>query len=158
MPEITMQTAIQQIFALLSECFEGPQGQGSWFLDNDPKAGWFGTLENVSAEQASRVIGGSTIAAHAHHMLFSLEASAAWIRQERTPRKWSESWKTQTVDEAAWSALREQMRRRYRELREAIAGHAAGEEESMGGAIGALAHAAYHLGAIRQKLVCMRDL
>jgi len=34
----------------------------------------------------------------------------------------------------------------------AIESHAVATEEGFGGAVGAIAHAAYHLGSIRQKL------
>lgn len=91
-----------------------------------------------------------------YHEVFALEAATAWIRGDRTPRKWRESWRVSAVDEPAWTRLREDLRREYTELSGAIERHAASGEEAMGGAIGAIAHAAYHLGAIRQKLGVMR--
>jgi hypothetical protein len=60
------------------------------------------------------------------------------------------------VDDAAWASLQEQLRRGYEDLRQAIPAHAASRVEAMGGAIGAIAHVAYHLGAIRQKVACSR--
>jgi hypothetical protein len=62
------------------------------------------------------------------------------------------------VDDAAWASLQEQMRARYQELRQAIESiesHGAADAETVGGALGALAHVAYHLGAIRQKAACV---
>jgi hypothetical protein len=154
MPEgVKLETAIDQILEVLKEAFEGPSEGGSWFLDNDPNAGWFGTMNRITAEDASRPIGGSTIAAHAFHIFFSLEASSAWIRGDRSGRKWDESWRTRSVDDPGWTEIREGIRRRYAELREAVAAHAGDDALAIGAAVGFAAHSAYHLGAIRQKLL-----
>ena len=56
------------------------------------------------------------------------------------------------VDEAAWVALRTGLRREYEGLLVAVETHAAWDEDALGVAIGAIAHTAYHLGAIRQRL------
>ncbi len=74
---------------------------------------------------------------------------------ERTPRNWRESWRVTTVDEAAWGRLREDLRRGYEDLSQAIDASGASSEEAIGGVIGAIAHTAYHLGAIRQKLALL---
>jgi hypothetical protein len=157
MTEITMDVVIQQLLAVLHEGFEGPPGPWSYFTDNRPEAGLFGTLATLSAADASRPVGGSSIAAHVNHVVFGLEASAAWIRGDRTPRDWAESWRVSTVDGAAWAALIEELRVGYADLRQAIEANAAGTLEAMGGAIGALAHVAYHLAAIRQKVACSQQ-
>jgi hypothetical protein len=60
------------------------------------------------------------------------------------------------VDEPAWRRLREELRGRYGSLRNAIESHSRENLEAFGGAVGALAHAAYHLGAIRQKVAWSR--
>lgn len=156
MPGIAPEVVTEQLIAVLREAVEGPPEKWSYFVDNDPDAGYLGTLDKLGAAEASRPIGGSTIAAHVHHILFSLEASTAWIRGDRSSLDWSESWRTRTVDEAAWSRMRESLRTGYLELRRAIESHAHDSEESVGGAIGAIAHAAYHLGAIRQKVLLVR--
>ncbi len=152
MAEITTGVALRQLQAVLREGFEGPKERWSYFTDNDPDAGFFGTLRSLDAAGASRTIGGGTIAAHVHHMVFALGASSAWIRGDRSSRKWSESWAVTTVDAAAWARLLERLRDGYDDLRAAIDGHALVSEESIGGAIAAVAHAAYHLGCIQQKL------
>lgn len=157
MPEIAMKSVIEQLLGILHEAFEGPSPDGSWFLDVDPSAGWVGTLGKLSAAEASREIGGSTIAAHAHHMAFALDVSAGWIRHDRSRRDWGESWRARTVDGPQWDGLRGRIRAGYEDLSRAIESDAPSDDESMGAAIGAIAHAAYHLGAIRQKIVCMRE-
>ena len=49
---------------------------------------------------------------------------------------------------------RQALRAAYDDLRQAIETRATTSVEAMGGAIGAIAHIAYHLGSIRQKLAC----
>jgi hypothetical protein len=152
MADVTIGTVMRQLQAVLREAFEGPKERWSYFTDNDPDAGFLGTLGSLDADAASRTIGGGSIAAHVHHMVFALEASSAWIRGDRSSRKWSESWAVTTVDGAAWVRLLERLRAGYDDLRSAIDGHSLTSEESIGGAIAAVVHAAYHLGCIQQKL------
>jgi hypothetical protein len=153
--EIAMAAVIGQLQAVLGEGLEGPPGPWSYFTDNDPGAGLNGTLGKLSAADASRAVGGSTIAAHVYHVTFALGASTAWIEGDRTPRVWQESWRARAVDDALWSELLDGLRAVYEALRTAIALHAAFSPEAMGGAIGAVAHVAYHLGAIRQKVAIL---
>lgn len=156
MTTITTENAAAQVLAVLREAIEGPPEEWSYFTDNARDAGWLGTLERVGAADASRLIGGTSIAAHVHHATFAMDASTAWIRREWTPRDWKESWRVQTVDEAEWRALLARLRAGYEALLAAIEAHGATTVESFGGAVGAVAHAAYHLGAIRQKVGVMR--
>jgi len=97
--------------AVLREALEGPPERWSYFTDNSPDAGLFGTLAPLSAADASRPVAGTSVAAHVHHV--------AWARQ--------------TVE-----------------------AHALAGEEAFGGALVAVAHIAYHLGAIRQKIAVVR--
>jgi hypothetical protein len=60
------------------------------------------------------------------------------------------------VDDAAWKRLQEEIRIGHRDLRRAIESQGASSAEAMGGALAAVAHCAYHLGAIRQKVVAAR--
>ena len=66
--EISMETVIGQLRAVLKEGFEGPKNQWSYFTEAEPESGLFGTLGKLSAAEASRPWGGTTIAAHAHHV------------------------------------------------------------------------------------------
>lgn len=56
------------------------------------------------------------------------------------------------VDDAAWSRMQEQLRSEFKNLRQVIESYASSGVEAFGGAIAAVAHVAYHLGAIRQKV------
>jgi hypothetical protein len=150
MAEVTVHEAIGQLLAVLREAFEGAE-RWSYFTDHGADAGLFGTLAKVTAAAASEPRAGSSIAAHAHHVLFSLDASAAWIRGDRSPKDWPSSWAVRMVDDAGWARLQEQIRGKYEDLRRVIEAHSASGVEALGGTVGVVAHMAYHLGAIRQK-------
>src|SRR5262245_59470029 len=156
MSDITTQDAVTQLQAVLGEALEGPKKDWSYFTDSGRESGLLGTLDRLSATEASRVSGDTSIAAHAYHASFALDASAAWIRGDRSKYDWPQSWSVSTVDEPAWRRLREDLRGRYTSLRDSIEAHSRENLDAFGGAIGALAHAAYHLGAIRQKVAWSR--
>jgi hypothetical protein len=156
MPTISTDEVIKQLLAVLAEAFDGPAQQWSYFTDHGAEAGLLGTLAGLTAADASHVWSGSTIAAHANHLRFALAASAAWIAGDRTSRDWSESWSVSVLDEKAWRHLQEEIRKAHRDLRRAIELHGASTAESIGGALAAVAHCAYHLGAIRQKFLAAR--
>ncbi len=156
MQDTMNEIATGEILNVLKEAFEGA-GESSYFTDSGPEAGLFGTVASLDAATASRPLGGSSIAAHVHHVNFGLEVSAAWIRGDRAQRDWNESWSVARVDESRWSDLRQTLQARYTELLDAVEEHSADGTESMGGTVGALAHVAYHLGAIRQKIAVTRD-
>jgi len=136
------------------EAFEGPPGPWTYFTDASPGTGIFATIGGLSAVQAS-LPGGpgrTTVAAHVHHLSSSLTLSTLGLRGEATSRDRGGSWTVSTVDNAAWADLQAQLRREYHSLRVAVETHAVWDEDALGVAIGAIAHAAYHLGAIRQRL------
>lgn len=140
--------------ALIRETFEGPAGPSTYFIDNDPKAGFFGALDALSAAEASRPMrpGGPTVAGHVFHAGFHLDMSTAWLRGDRADRDWAKSWEVGSVDDAAWSDLRRQLRGQYEAFCRTVAKEPAGGGESFPTILGALAHAAYHLGAVKQAL------
>ena len=150
----TSVSIVPAILTLLRETFEGPSGPSTYYIDNDPSAGFLATLGGLSAAQASKPFGkgGASIAGHAHHAAFHLEMSGAWLQGDRAPRDWSRSWSVSTVDEPAWAALRETLRDRFENLARAIEEEAPAGDERLATTIAAIAHAAYHLGAIRQRL------
>ncbi len=156
MTEVPVETVVEQLSAVLREALEGPKERWSYFTDTRADSGLINTLSHLDAAQASRVLGETTIAAHVAHVVFGLEASARWIEGDRTTRNWKESWSVSVVDEDAWARLRDRVRRGYMDLQAAISQYASSSAEAMGGALGALAHAAYHLGAVRQKVTFAR--
>ena len=139
---------------LLREAFEGPPGPWTYFTDTSPGTGVFATVAGVSAVVASRPGGpsGTTIAGHVHHLTSSVALSAKGLRGEATSRDRSRSWTVSVVDDAAWAALRARLREEYDRLMVTVEMHARWDEDALGVVIGAVAHTAYHLGAIRQRL------
>ena len=139
---------------MLREAFEGPPGPWTYFTDTSSGTGVFGTIGGLSAAVASRTggPGGTTIAGHVHHLSSSVALSTKGLRGEPTSRDRSRSWTVSVVDDAAWAALQTRLREEYDRLVVAVEMHARWDEDALGVAIGALAHTAYHLGAIRQRL------
>jgi hypothetical protein len=150
MAVIGMREMVEQVLGVLSEAFEGPRESWSYFTERN--GGMFDTLEKVDAETASRVLGRTSVAAHVRHVIFGLHASARWIEGDRTTHTWKESWDISAVNGESWEHTKERLRAAYKDLRRAVGLFAAESEEAMAGAVGALAHIAYHLGAIRQKV------
>jgi len=154
MTDVSSGIVADQLTKVLREAFEGPPGPWSYFTDTYPEAGVFGTIGRLSAVDASRRAGssGTTIAGHVQHLCSSLVISTRWIRGELTSRERNETWKVSAVDDAGWTELQERLRREYETLTLQVETQAVWDEAALGGALGAIAHTAYHLGAIRQRL------
>ena len=159
METLPRDVVMKSIRIVLQEAYEGPQDpRGTWFVETTPDSGLFGTLASVSADEASRppATGRSTIAAHAGHLRFSLEVSRRFVGGDRGPFDWKQSWAISQVDDAAWGELRSGLRQEYDAFRAAL--DEAGELDGLvlSAIVGGLAHAAYHLGAIRQMILELR--
>ena len=152
MTSIPNETLTKIIAELFSEAYTGPNHAYTWFIGNKPDSGLLGTLETVSAEDASRrQPSGSGIAAHTEHLRWSLAAANAYTRGETPELNWAESWTVQTVDAATWDKLRADLRDEYEALHRVLQS----QQEIVGEQILTVMlaftpHAAYHLGAIRQ--------
>lgn len=140
------------VLELFSEAYTGPNGPQGWFIDNRPGSGLFGTLEGVSAEDASRLSpSGSTVAAHTEHLRWSLALTNAYVRGENPTPSWAESWTVKTVDAEAWDALRADLRLEYEEVLAALGRQEdVSDPQTLTGIMALTPHAAYHLGAVRQ--------
>jgi len=146
-----MKQAIQhQVVELLRETFEGAlPGEGTQYLDHD--SGIRPTLSKLTAAQASkRVDGRPSIAAHARHMAFHLRVTSEWIRGDHSRRDWRASFEPQTVDEAEWAQIQKDLEAARGELSRTLDELSPERFVEEGGGLGAVAHLAYHLGAIRQ--------
>lgn len=152
-PAPPIEVVRRQLLALLREGIEGPQESWSYFTDHGPGAGLLGTLEEWNAAEASRsgTDGRASVAAHVHHTAFGMEASSAFVQGDRSPRDWKSSWTRPSVDAAGWEATKEELRERYAELSRTFQEADLSTDEAFGGALAAVAHLAYHLGAIRQR-------
>lgn len=137
--------------ALLKETFEGVNTDlGTMYLNKG--TGFFATIENISAEIASRSSSenGTTIAAHCEHTRFYLEFMTDYLNEDFKMVDWKDSWNIKTVDAAEWDALRGQMQKTYQKVSDMVSEVEMWNDFKISGALGILAHTAYHLGAIRQ--------
>ncbi len=137
---------------LREACEGGIPGQGTAFLDGTRDGvnnGLFATLDRVSAEHASSGALGTSIAAHAAHTAYHMEVVVRWTNGDRGPFDWKGSFEPAAVDEAQWAATRTRLRAGYEGLVTLARGVKDWNEDETGGLAGAIAHVAYHLGAIR---------
>ena len=149
--QIDSKLFIEGIAYLLRETFEGsPEGQPSAYLDRG--IGLFSTLEEVSAQQASRDFEDTTIAAQTEHAKFYLDRLCEFINGRTETVNWDDSWLIEDVDEQEWAALQLSVRKAYESCILCLAIPRDWNQVQVGMAIGLVAHTAYHLGAIRQIL------
>ncbi|MDQ3219991.1 MAG: hypothetical protein M3Q26_04470 [Acidobacteriota bacterium] len=140
---------LKDILVILRETFEGsPEGQPSAYLDRG--IGIFPTLEKLSAENVSRDIFGTTIAAQTEHAKFYLDRLVEFIRGRTNAVDWDQSWLIEDVNEAEWNALRDAVRKSYENVLLCFAEVETWNQDNIGDAVAIIAHTSYHLGAIRQ--------
>lgn len=139
---------------MLREAFEGPPGPWTYFTDAAPGTGLFSTVGKLSAAEASKAGGpsGTTVAAHVQHLISSLRQSCRSLRGEQVSRDRSQSWTVAAVDDPGWKALCNELRHEFEVLLVTVGTQTRWDEDSLGTAFGAVAHNAYHLGSIRQRL------
>lgn len=153
-----VQSPIEGLLDLLREAVEGGvPGEGTSFLDGTARDGsgnhgLLATLAALSAEQASRDVGGTSVAGQARHTALHLEVLVRWDRGERGPFDWKGSFLPAAVSDTQWTEVQSRVRRAYEG---AVALTRSWETRPLdgdvtGGLAGATAHVAYHLGAIRQ--------
>ena len=158
MATIDSNTLRDAILAVLDETYTGPLNpETPWFTDNEPNAGILGTLEELSAADASRPVGkdNTTIAAHTAHLRFALSLANRAFRGENPypEADWDGSWKTRSVNEEGWKRLLADLRSEYEQLKVALSREVPwGAPMVLPGTIGQIAHGAWHLGAIRTLL------
>ena len=138
------------LLGVLTEAVESVQG---YFLD--PHTSLFETLSEISAAEASIPVGQrcASIAAQVAHVNFYWEVLERYLKTGQNERvDWDEIWRTvREVTPEEWAASQARLRRTYQRLLKVIEDYDQWEtEDSFGGAIGLVAHTAYHLGEIRQ--------
>lgn len=152
---IVRERFVEAILAVIDETFERVHGI---YLDKGTTL--FDTLAEISAEEASRPLGGQSgsIAAKVDHLRIYLGAIEDYMLQRDAPRvDWPATWRRQTVTADEWAALLAQLRADHQRVLATVRGIEAWEgENEIGGAIGIAIHTAYHLGEIRQALAAIR--
>ena len=143
-----------QLANLLREAFAGPPGPWTYFTDNRPGVGILSTVEALTAAEASLALepGGATIAGHVHHVRASLAGSTELIIKKRASPDRTGTWTVNQVTDAEWKEQQAKLRAQYEISLQTIQSRMDWDEDGLGAAAGAVAHAAYHLGAIRQRL------
>ncbi len=143
------QVFTEVIHALLIEAYEG--SSQVWFSDRN--TGLFSSLQDLNAEQVSK----NGIAAHTEHLRWSLAKVNAMMRGERPAMDWTQSWTVKTVSEPEWQSLLEQLRTEYNILQTNMpANPDLNDQMFVTSGVALVAHAAYHLGAIRQMMAMIR--
>lgn len=141
---------------VLDETFDDVKG-----IYLDKGTSFFETLAAISAEEASIPVGGkcATLAAQVKHVAFYLDVVVNSVRDPNYPRAdWDEIWRTvDAVSPEEWQAIQDELRASYERILELIEETPSWEDErQIGGAIGVVAHTAYHLGEVRQALCTLR--
>ena len=157
------QLFVDEFRLVLSEALEGGiPGQPTTFLDGtkadgSDNHGLFATLEGLSAAQASDpTVLWVSVAAQAAHLAFHLEVVVRWETGDHGPFDWKGSFSPSSVDESEWDALCARVRRAYADVLEQIEKTADWSGDAPGLLFGPLAHATYHLGAIRQTVKLLK--
>jgi hypothetical protein len=142
-----------QMKELLRETFEGAlPGQGTQYLDH--ASGVRASLKGLTAEQASARHGDHpSIAAHVRHMAFHLRVAYEWIQGDTSRRDWKGSFEPQAVTPAQWLRLQQELEEARDEFLRVMESLPLEKLIAEGVGMGALSHLAYHLGAIRQRLL-----
>jgi hypothetical protein len=157
MSKVTLDTVIDHLLTALKEGLDGP-GKLGFFSDAGPEAGLAKTLESLSASEASRVTGGTSIASHAYHLVFSLNATVLYMGGDKTPQDWAKSWSVVSVTEPTWKKLQDDLKAAFEETKKAVETFGKTGFIAAGLAVGAPTHVAYHLGAIRQKVAFLKAM
>lgn len=155
MSDIRNEDFVNGLLNVLGETFDEVNG---FYLDRGDSL--FTTLATVSAAEASIPVGGkcATLAAQVKHTAFYLYVIDQLIRNPNFPRQdWGEIWRTVSVVTAdEWQAIQAELRLRYDEIIQLVKDTPTWGEAEIGGAIGMVAHCAYHLGEIRQALCILK--
>jgi hypothetical protein len=143
------QVFTEVIHALLTEAFDG--SSQVWFSDRN--TGLFSSLQDLSAEQVSK----TGIAAHTNHLRWSVSKVNAMMRGERPAMDWAQSWTLKTVSEPEWKSLLEQLKLEYQTLQTNMPPNPdLNDRMFVTSGVALVAHAAYHLGAIRQMMTILQ--
>jgi DinB superfamily len=155
MNSIKFEDFANNIIILLEETFENPQG---YYLDRS-SGGLLGTLQKITADQASRSFkpGMTSIAAHVEHTRFYLsEVVVTSLRGDEVGKlDWNQSWVLKTVNELEWQELKQMLHETCSNVLELVKARETWDDQPITDAMVGLAHTAYHVGAIRQMVLML---
>jgi hypothetical protein len=152
---ITQQNFVKAFLLTLEETVEHAGG----YLDEGTSL--FETLADISAEQASIPVSSTCacLAAQVEHVRFYLDVVLDFAEGNAPgPVDWDDIWETvSAVTPAEWQASQDRLRLSYQRVQAFARSDGAWEHpDSIHGALGLLAHTAYHLGEIRQALCTLQ--
>lgn len=156
----TQSSMVEAMLRLSQEMHNGADKGFNWVLDPGKGPDLLGTLDSLTAEEASLApIGGKpTFAGIADHIRFGLEYCNDTVRGNDADSDWDSSWGTTTVDDARWEEIKRQTREQYEALMSFIRENDDWSPKNMIAEVfGIVAHTAYHLGAIKQMRKVMRE-
>jgi len=150
MKDISRELLEKEINDLLTETFDKAAGI---YLDRGTSLfETFGQIDAVTASQPA-VAGGTSIAGHVEHMRWYLEITEGFIKGETYKGfDWNTTWQVKEVSDDEWKVLVQSLRTAWDSFRTFMSEFEDWDENRLGGALGVIAHNAYHLGAIRQIL------
>jgi hypothetical protein len=92
-----------------------------------------------------------TIAAHTEHLRWSLANLNNTIAGNPWNPNWAESWQVRSLEQSDWTTLQAALKNEYESLRRVIQSSDRwwSDQLHINGMIATVAHAAYHLGAMR---------
>lgn len=166
---MTEQTATQQIdiadfrnsfLTLWSEIFGPDETIGEPHFILDQKTSLFDTLADISAAEASIPVSrqSANLAAQVNHTSYYVRALRDGLASNwETKADWDGSWRIGVVDDAEWQALIDQLRVDADWVAQFAKDHTDWTPDYVGGAFALVAHAAYHLGEIRQGIGVIRS-
>ena len=144
------------LFLLMEETFES-KNHGIYL---DTGTSLFETLETVSAEEASILVGGkcASLAAQVAHVTFFIESFERYALQgDNSPRDWGLIWRTlEKVTSEEWEDYKGKLKEAYLRMDKLFHENPTWNEASIGGALSVVIHTAYHLGEIRQALCTLK--
>jgi hypothetical protein len=148
------------IIEFLVEVYNGPSHQYTWFINNEPDSGILGTIKKLKPVEASTPIieNGTTIAAHIEHLRWTLNKTNSLLCGENPTMNWSESWQIRQVDSTQWKLLIVQLMEEFKTLIRSLSSvNSWASDEQLKEVLALIPHAAYHLGAIRQMNLILKD-
>ncbi|MGD0805659.1 MAG: hypothetical protein ABSA11_16480 [Candidatus Bathyarchaeia archaeon] len=148
------------IIEFLIEVYNGPSHQYTWFINNEPDSGILGTINKLKPEEASTPIieNGTTIAAHIEHLRWTLNKTNSLLRGKHSTMNWSESWQIRKVDSTQWKLLVENLMEEFKTLIRSLSSvNSWASDEQLKEVLALIPHAAYHLGAIRQMNLILKE-
>jgi len=154
-PAAPMPVDLGRVLAELVEeaCAGAIDPRETWITDPQADMGLLGVCRNLPAERASQADGHPhTIAGHLNHIRFALDFGRGHILGHPSHGDWSTSWQPEQVSQEQWRQALQRLREAIDAMRAALSSVQEWDERRLKHAMTAVAHSAYHLGAVRARL------